>query len=84
MMPDNDNFSSDLVVLNERCIKNQIPSLVKFSWNGKPCIDNRIHIDLCEVFRKELLRGTIFKNKYRTLKLEDVSQALLGKGKYGS
>jgi DNA polymerase, archaea type len=83
MMPDND-FSSDLVVLNERCIKNSIPSLVTFTRNGKPCIEDRIHIDLCEVFRKELVRGTIFKNKYRTLKLEDVSQALLGEGKYGS
>jgi DNA polymerase elongation subunit (family B) len=83
MMPDND-FSSDLAVLNERCLKNHIPSPVKFSWNGKPCIENRIHIDLCEVFRKELVKGTIFKNKYRTLKLQDVSQGVLGKGKYGS
>src|SRR5215213_220704 len=83
MIPDKD-FGSDLVVLNERCIKNQIPSPVKFSWNGKPFIDNRTHIDLCEVFRKELIKGTIFKNKYRTGKLEDVSQALLGKGKYGA
>jgi DNA polymerase I len=82
MMPDND-FSSDLAVLNERCIKNGVSSPVRFTWNGRPTIENRIHIDLCEVFRKELVRGTIFKNKYRTLKLEDVSQALLGKGKYG-
>jgi DNA polymerase, archaea type len=82
MMPDND-FSSDLAVLNESCIKNGISSPVKFSWNGRPTIENRIHIDLCEVFRKELVRGTIFKNKYRTLKLEDISLALLGKGKYG-
>ncbi|MDQ3969575.1 MAG: hypothetical protein M3275_14420, partial [Thermoproteota archaeon] len=59
------------------------PSPVKFSWNGRPTIEKRIHIDLYEVFRKELVKGTIFKNKYRTLKLEDVSQALLGKGKYG-
>jgi DNA polymerase elongation subunit (family B) len=83
MMPDKD-FGSDLVVLNERCIKNQIPSPVKFSWNGKPFIDNRTHIDLCEVFRKELVKGTVFKNRYRTLKLDDVSQGVLGKGKYGS
>jgi hypothetical protein len=82
MMPDND-FSSDLAVLNERCIKNGVPSPVKFSWNGKPCVENRIHIDLYEVFRKELVKGTIFKNKYRTLRLEDVSQVLMGKGKYG-
>src|SRR5215218_4264423 len=83
MMVDND-VNSDLAVLNERCIKNQIPSPVKFSHNSKPRIENRIHIDLYEVFRKELVRGTIFKNKYRTLKLEDVCQALLGRGKYGS
>ena len=78
------NFGSDLAVLNERCIKNSIPSPVKFSSNGKPSIENRMHIDLYEVFRKELVKGSIFKNKYRTLKLEDVCQALLSKGKYGS
>ena len=75
--------NSDLAVLDEKCIKNGIPSPVKFSQNGRPTIENKIHIDLCEVFRKELVRGTIFKNKYRTLKLEDVSRALLGKQKYG-
>jgi DNA polymerase elongation subunit (family B) len=83
MTLDND-FSSDLAVLNERCIKNGILSPVKFHQNDKPSIENRMHIDLYEVFRKELVRGSIFKNKYRTLKLEDVSQALLGRGKYGS
>jgi DNA adenine methylase Dam len=83
MTPYND-FSSDLAVLNERCLKNHIPSPVKFTQSGKPCIEDKIHIDLYEVFRKELVRGTIFKNKYRTLKLEDVCQALLGIEKYGS
>jgi hypothetical protein len=67
-------------IYGERCLKNHISSPVKFSWNGKPCIENRIHIDLCEVLRKELVRGTIFKNKSRTLKLQDVSQGVLGKG----
>src|SRR5215217_6610291 len=76
--------NSDLAVLNERCIKNGVPSPVKFLWNSRPTIEGRVHIDLCEVFRKELVKGTIFRNKYRTLKLEDVSQALLGKGKHGS
>ncbi len=83
MMLDNGGFSSDLAILNERCIRNSIPSPVKFSHNGKPYIENRIHIDLLEVFRKEMIKGTIFKNKYRTLKLEDVTQAILGEGKYG-
>lgn len=83
MISDND-ANSDLAVLNERCIKNGISSPVKFSWNGRPTIENRIHIDLYEVFKKEMVKATIFKNKYRTLKLEDVSQGVLGKGKYGS
>jgi DNA polymerase I len=78
------DVNSDLAVLNERCIKNGIPSPVKFSWNGRPTIKNRIHIDLYEVFKKELVKGTIFKNKYRTFKLQDVCQPLLGKGKCGS
>jgi DNA polymerase I len=84
MTLDNDDFSSDLAILNERCMKNGIPSPVKFAQSGRPYIENGIHIDLCEVFRKELVRGSIFKNKYRTLKLQDVSQGVLGKGKYGS
>src|ERR687895_1079341 len=83
MMADTD-INSDLAVLNERCIKNGIPSPVRFSWNGRPTVENRVHIDLYGIFRKELVKGTIFKNKYRTLKLEDVSQGVLGKGKYGS
>ena len=73
-----------MAVLNERCIKNGILSPVKFSWNGRPTIQNRTHIDLYDIFKKELVRGSILKNKYRTFKLEDVSQALLGKGKHGS
>jgi hypothetical protein len=55
-----------------------------FAQSDRPYIENEIQIDLCEVFRKELVRGSIFKNKYRTLKLEDVSQVVLGRGKYGS
>jgi hypothetical protein len=37
MIPEND-FGSDLMVLSERCIKNQILSPVRFSWNCKPWI----------------------------------------------
>jgi DNA polymerase elongation subunit (family B) len=83
MMADND-INSHLALLNERCIKNELPSPVRFSLNGRPTSENRIHLDLCEDFRKEMVKATIFKNKYRALKLRDVSQALLGKGKYGS
>ena len=35
MTLDNDDFSSDLAVLNERCMKNGIPSPVKFAQSGR-------------------------------------------------
>ncbi len=38
------------------------------------------HIDLHSVFGKPMVQTTIFKNSYRTLKLDEVSKALLGDG----
>jgi DNA polymerase elongation subunit (family B) len=38
-------------------------------------------IDLYKVFRNEIVKASIFKNKYRSLKLDEVSKSLLGKGK---
>jgi DNA polymerase, archaea type len=77
-------LGTDLVVLNERCVKNGIPSPVEFdSRTGRPYIKGKAHIDLYEVFKKEMVKSIIFKNKYRTLKLDDVSQTLIGKGKFG-
>jgi DNA polymerase, archaea type len=88
MSSENNNpssYSSDLVVLNERCLKNRIPSPVAFdARTGRPYIKGKVHIDLYEVFKKEMVKSTIFKNKYRTLKLEDVAHAVLGHGKFGS
>lgn len=76
-------LGSDLVVLNERCVKNRILSPIEFdSRTGRPYIKGKAHIDLHEVFKKEMVKSTIFKNKYRTLKLDDVSQALIRKGKF--
>jgi DNA polymerase, archaea type len=79
------NSGSDLFVLNERCLKNGIPSPVEFDLQtGRPYIRGRVHIDLYEVFSKQMVKSTIFKDRYRTLKLDDVAQALLGHGKFGS
>jgi DNA polymerase I len=76
---------SDLAILNERCLKNGLPSPVEFDHRtGRPYIKGKVHIDLYEVFRKEMVKSTIFKNRYRTLKLDDVAQALLGRGKLGA
>lgn len=77
-------IGSDLVTLNERCLKNGIPSPVAFdARTGRPYIKGKVHIDLYEVFRKEMMKSTIFRNRYRSLRLEDVALALLGHGKFG-
>jgi DNA polymerase elongation subunit (family B) len=71
---DFNNSGSDLFMLNERCLKNGIPSPIEFdAQTGRPYIRGRTHIDLFEVFKKEMVKSTIFKNKYRTLKLEEVA-----------
>lgn len=78
------NSYSDLAVLNERCLKNGVPSPVEFDHQtGRPSIKGKMHIDLYEVFKKEMVKSTIFKNRYRTLKLDDVARSLLGHGKFG-
>jgi DNA polymerase elongation subunit (family B) len=74
--------ASDLMILHERCIANGIESPVDISSGIFPRLKVKNHIDLYRIFEKELVRSSIFENKYRSLKLEDVTQALLGKGKY--
>ena len=52
---------------------------------GIPYIRGQKHIDLHSVFGKPMVQTTIFKNAYRTLKLDEVSKAVLGdleSGKY--
>lgn len=46
-------------------------------------ITGKEHIDLMRVFRKLLVQGSMFKNRYRDLKLETVSQCFLNRGKIG-
>lgn len=80
----NENYTgvdSDLVILNDRCLKNGIKSAIRFNDRSIPFIEGHTHIDLYKVFRNEVIKTSIFKNKYRSLKLDDVSMVLLGKGK---
>jgi hypothetical protein len=73
---------SDLSILHERCIANEIESIVSLSPKGVPCIGHPKHIDLCNIYSKVMVQDTIYKKAYRTAKLNEVSKALLGHGKY--
>lgn len=74
--------NSDLSVLHERCIANEIQSIVSSSPNGVPSVGHPKHIDLCNVYSKIMVQDTIYRKAYRTAKLDEVSKALLGHGKY--
>ena len=66
-----------LSVLHERCVANNVDSIVEIKSTGIPYIRNHTHIDLHSVFGKPMVQTTIFKNRYRTLKLDEVSKAVL-------
>jgi DNA polymerase, archaea type len=72
-----DGVDSDLATLHARCLANSVDSIVDFNSAGVPYVRGRKHIDLHSVFAKPMVQTTIFKNAYRTLKLNEVSQALL-------
>lgn len=75
---------SDLLILHNRCIANDVDSIVDFNSVGIPYIRGQTHIDLYNVFGKPMIQTTIFKNNYRTVKLDDVSKVvLLGEGQSG-
>jgi DNA polymerase elongation subunit (family B) len=46
-------------------------------------VKDRQHIDLMRVFNKKLVELSMFKNRFRDVKLETVSQCFLGRGKSG-
>lgn len=82
-----DGVDSDLAIIHARCLANGIDSIVDFNTAGVPYVRGREHIDLHSVFGKPMVQTTIFKNAYRTLKLDEVSKAVLvdakeGVGKY--
>jgi DNA polymerase elongation subunit (family B) len=72
-----DGVDSDLVILHNRCAANNVDSIVEINSTGKPYIRNHTHIDLHSVFGKSMVQTTIFKNRYRTLKLDEVSRVVL-------
>ncbi len=57
---------SDLAVFDDRCFKNNIDSKIIFS-NNILTIKGKKHIDLYQVFQKEMVKNSIFKNKYKSL-----------------
>jgi DNA polymerase elongation subunit (family B) len=75
-----DGVDSDLAVLHNRCLANGIDSIVDFNSAGIPYIRGQKHIDLHNVFGKPMVQTTILHNAYRTLKLDEVSKAVLGDG----
>ena len=72
-----DGVDSDLATLHNRCLANDVDSIVDFNSVGIPYIRGQKHIDLHSVYGKPMVQTTIFKNAYRTLKLDEVSKAVL-------
>jgi len=78
---------SDLFLLHQRCIYHEIENLSPIAIgerNSTPYFkdNDRKHIDLYKVYSKEIIKNGVFNKKYRTDKLDDVAQSLLGVGKY--
>jgi DNA polymerase I len=75
----------DLGILYERCKANGIDNIIFKSKKGSRTyyyIPGLHHIDLYQVYSKIMVQDTVYNRAYRTHKLEDVSKALLGHGKY--
>jgi DNA polymerase, archaea type len=80
-----DGRDSDFFILDKRCRYHDLPSPVACSQTGKSTfLQNRKHIDLYKVYGKEIIQKGVFNDRYRTLHLEEVSQEILGLGKYTS
>ncbi len=91
-----EGINGDLIVLDTNFRLKGIESIIRydkftgipyikcsnFSWNGNSSCP--IDIDLLKVFAKPLVKYVIFKNRYKSLHLHDVSTALLDYGKLAS
>jgi DNA polymerase, archaea type len=80
-----DGRDSDFFILDKRCEFHNIASPVAYSKSVSSTFlydRSRKHIDLCKVYGKEIIQKGVFNDKYRTLHLEEVGQALLGVGKF--
>jgi len=74
---------SDFFVLHQRCILYHLNSPIKVKATYARLVDsNKKHIDLYKIYSKEIIKNGVFNKRYRTDKLEDVAQSLLGIGKY--
>ena len=74
---------SDFFILDQRCKLYGIMSPVRYSkTRASTFLRDKKHIDLHKVYSKEIIQKGVFGDKYRTLGLDEVSQALLGVGKY--
>ena len=78
---------SDLFLLHQRCIYHEIENLSPITLgitSNTPYFkgNNNKHIDLYKVYSKEIIKNGVFNKKYRTDRLDDVAQSLLGVGKY--
>jgi hypothetical protein len=83
----------DLAVLDTNFRLNGIESIIRYDkFSGIPCIKcsnygnsgSPVDIDLLQVFAKPLVKYVMFKNRYKSLHLHDVSTSLLGYGKLSS
>jgi DNA polymerase elongation subunit (family B) len=75
---------SDFFILDKRCEFHNIVSPIAYNKSGSSTFlydRSRKHIDLCKVYGKEIIQKGVFNDKYRTLHLEEVGEALLGVGK---
>jgi DNA polymerase, archaea type len=78
---------SDLYLLHQRCIYHEIENLSPIALGDRSNTpyfndNDKKHVDLYKVYSKEIIKNGVFNKKYRTDKLDDVAQSLLGVGKY--
>ena len=78
---------SDLFLLYQRCVCHGIEDLCPIALGKRSSTpyfkdNDKKHIDLYKVYSKEIIKNGVFNKKYRTDKLDDVAQTLLGIGKY--
>jgi DNA polymerase, archaea type len=80
-----DGRDSDFFILDKRCEFHKIESPIPYSKSGSSTYfhdKSRKHIDLCKVYGKEIIQKGVFNDKYRTLHLEEVGEALVGLSKF--
>jgi hypothetical protein len=86
-----EGINGDLAILDSNFRNNAIPSIIRYNeFTAIPYVKNTViganrhfiaDIDLLQVFTKPLVKNIFFKNKYKSLRLDEVGKALLGYGK---